>query len=56
MHAMAEHAHQLIDQFLTRQRECPDRAWECVAELQQLVEQLRSCYPARTFRRRTEPI
>lgn len=44
-------AHRLIDQFLARQKDCPERAWESVAELQELLEQLQSIYPPRTFRR-----
>jgi hypothetical protein len=53
--AITTQAHALIDQFLTREKECPDRAWEPVVELQQLLEQLQALYPAKTFRSRAKP-
>jgi hypothetical protein len=46
-----EHAHQLIDQFIARQTDDPERSWESLVELQALMEQLRSICPPRTFRR-----
>jgi hypothetical protein len=49
-----ERAHKLIDQFLTRTLDQPERAWESVAELQQLMEQLQALYPAKTFRRKPD--
>ena len=46
---MAGQAHDLIDQFLRQVKEEPERAWESVAELQQLLDQIREFYPARAF-------
>jgi hypothetical protein len=48
---LGERAHQLIDQFIARQTDDPERSWESLVELQALIEQLRSICPPRTFRR-----
>ena len=48
---LGEHAHQLIDQFIARQTNDPERSWESLVELQALIEQLQSICPPKTFRR-----
>ena len=40
--AMADQAHLLIDQFVMRENVCPERAWEALADLQLVLDQLRA--------------
>jgi hypothetical protein len=47
---IAKEAHQLINEFIKREAECPDRAWESVAQLKELVAQLQELRPAHAFR------
>ncbi|HTT75050.1 MAG TPA: helix-turn-helix domain-containing protein [Candidatus Binataceae bacterium] len=48
---LVERAHRIIDEFLAKRKDTPDRAWESVTELHELLDQLQSICPPRTFRR-----
>jgi hypothetical protein len=50
--ALAAQAHSLLNQFALDQEQRPERAWESLAELQELLDQLRAMYPFRAFRHR----
>jgi hypothetical protein len=45
-------AHRLIDEFQARQMECPERAWESVVQLQELLRQFQLLRPAPAFRKK----
>lgn len=55
---LVDEARKLIAEFLRRERNCPDRAWESVVQLKALVVQLQELRPAHSFRTKlkgTEP-
>ena len=48
---LGERAHRIIDEFLAKHRDSPDCAWESVIELHELLDELQTICPPRTFRR-----
>ena len=49
---MTQEAQALLDQFVLDQQQCPERAWEALAELRSVIGQLQELYPFRAFRLR----
>jgi hypothetical protein len=47
---LGKQAHRLIDEFLIREKDDPDRAWESMVELRELIDQLSDICPPRAFR------
>jgi hypothetical protein len=50
--SMTQEAQALLNQFVLNQQQCPERAWESLAELRGVIGQLQELYPFRTFRLR----
>jgi hypothetical protein len=50
--SMTQEAQALLNQFGLDQQQCPERAWEALAELCGVISQLQELYPFRAFRLR----
>ena len=50
--SMTQQAQALLNQFVLDQQQCPERAWEALAELCGVIGQLQELYPFRAFRLR----
>jgi hypothetical protein len=48
---MTQRARALLDEFQLDQQECPEDAWESLADLRQVICELTHLFPARSFRR-----
>jgi hypothetical protein len=45
--SMTQEAQALLNQFVLDQQQCPERAWEALAELRGVIGQLQELYPGR---------
>ena len=50
--SMTQQAQALLNQFVLDQQQCPERAWQALAELRGVLGQLQELYPFRAFRPR----
>jgi hypothetical protein len=49
---LTQQAQVLLNQFKLDQEQCPERAWESLADLRELLGQLQELYPFSAFRLR----